>query len=216
MSEFWKHINKRGFDTFWDTSNKQEIEEAQKLLVSELPDADKWREHWGYGSARPLLYLFLLWMADNSLSAPKNPKPMQYNPKDITLHFAEEEFQDILFQKMPRGAITLAWSTIDDGGGFTLPSGDEKRVLRFVRDCFCDDVNGHCSLDSGVLCFIRKKKLELYIFPEKWLDIVEYVHHEIDKMTAVEKVRKELPHELKSFVDLLGWESVNTELAKLK
>ena len=140
---------------------------------------------------------------------------MKYQPQDITIHLSEEEFENILFQKPPRGAITFMWNIFDEDG-FTRPSNNE-RLVTFLYDYHHDgDEITNENITGAVLGFIKGKCLELYAFPQTWFSIIEQVHHEIGKMTAVEKAGKEISHELKAFVDLLGWDVVNTKLQKLK
>lgn len=220
QSKFWKYIeNLGGVDGFWDKYNEDRLigpethmKRASELLFVELPSAAEW----------PLEYLVSLLI--DLASGPKedaayvSPKTKQYDPNCITLHSGEGEFRRVLFQNPPRGAITFVHDMIGGMAAFSQPA-QRERLVTFVRGnkggLYYED-GTPSKVDGAVLGFIRGKRIDLYLFPQNWAEIVEDVRDELDKMTAEEKASVELPYELKAFVDLLGWEMVNNELQKLR
>ncbi len=217
-SKFWQFVSGKKHSLYeWVGKRPHDWEwvGAFTLLRQELPEAIEW-ESWGE-SPRCLMLEFLCALAGGSFDE-NSPKPMQFNPADIMLHFSEEDFEAILFQKPPRGAITFVWTTYDEDG-FQIPRS-EHRLATYLRQEFYqrgEGENGYIdNLTGATLGFIRGKKLELYVFPNAWSGIVEHVHQELKKMTATEKAKKQLPYELKAFVDLLGWSTVSAELEKLR
>jgi hypothetical protein len=223
QSQFWSYVNEQAINELeWvSAAHNADVRwvKACELLLAELPSAKDWvaKEDDRYRYKRILMPELLFALAWGSFDG-KSPKPMQYHPSDITLHFSEEEFENILFQKPPRGAITFRWDIYDEDAFFIPPAG--KCIAPSIRDvCYDPGDEEHPypgNLTGGVIGFIRGRKIELYVFPPTWTGILEHVYQELKKMTAKEKAKKQLSHELKALVDLLGWDAVNTQVQKLR
>jgi len=217
MSKFWDLIETLGDYGVWMNEHPEppQVARARELLLQELPEAAQWLK-WDEDDPCPLIFdlmVALAWYAGEDPS----PKPMMYDPKDVTFPSSEEDFERVLFQKPPRGAITFLWDAVEIGG-FQYPPHGGERLVTFLRNLeFLRDEDGCARLyDGAALGFIRGKKVELFAFPKNWAEIVERVHHEVRRMTAAEKAAKTMPTELQSFVDLLGLDKVREALEALK
>ena len=223
---------------FWEFVNAQQMDEdawmhaaygpdrswvkARDILISELPEAEKWKQIGksnDQNSPRVLLPELLMSLAWGSFDG-KSPLPRQYEPKDITLHLSRDDFENILFQKPPRGAITFRWDIYDEDG-FELPQNREtlavfsRRTMWLTKEQTGSDER-YISPTGVAFGIIRGEKLDIYPFPHDWQSVLDSVRQQMRKMTAAEKARKQLSHELKSLVDLVGWKDVHAELLKLR
>jgi hypothetical protein len=234
-TNFWDWVNARNEGTTdhpwdlwhgWANDGHSVWETARNLLFDELSDSDRqlareWRQvdrsnH--RNTPRQLLPELLTALAFTSFEG-NTPMAKQFRPKDVMLH-SDQDFREILFQKPPRGVLTFRWDIFDEDG-FVYPNNRETLAV-FIRRTMWDnkkdtgDYEGWTNITGAALGFIRGDKLDVYPFPINWGEIVDDVRHHLRKMTAAEKAKKQLSFELKSLVDLVGWDAVNGELAKLR
>src|SRR3989344_3048879 len=197
--------------------------EATEALLAELPQGEGWKSIGDYVGAqypRVLLPELLMSLAWGAAMGSSSPAPQRYEPQDIELHLDRERFENILFQKPPRGAIAFLW-VLHDEDSFDLPNNREV-VGTFVRRMMWRTAServegeGYAEPIGAAIGFIQGKKLAVYPFPTEWQAVVEAVRGRMKQMTASEKARKQLPEELGAFVELLGWEEVSRALNKLR
>lgn len=212
-SKFWEYLDNYGNvegDDFWDHFDNI-MDKASMILIEECPDAANW-----VGKDKKYPLMSLLTCLASSVDEFHSPLRKRFEPTDVVIH-TEEEFKSVLFQRRKRGHIAFTFD-VCAGFGFHQPS-DNQRMISHIRDIdvfFMDDEGYNTLLEAGAIGFIRGKKIDLYPFPENWIEHAESVRRYMDHMTAKEKAEAELTFELKSFVDLLGWDKVNEALTSLK
>jgi hypothetical protein len=222
QSQFWQWVDDQAATDQdwmeWAVTEDELWQQARDRLLLELPDAAQWRR-WAdeldtnNRHLMPELLFSLAWGAHDGHS----PMPQRFQPENILLHFSEDEFENILHQKVQRGAIVFLWDIYYNEDGFKLPDANETLNVFVSRKMRNDeDTTGYERPSGVVLGFIRKNKLEVFVFPRNWYLIVDRVRATMKQMTAVQKGRKQLSHDLLSLVELLGWDTVNDELARLR
>ncbi|MFA6493245.1 MAG: hypothetical protein WCV58_03850 [Patescibacteria group bacterium] len=211
QSRFWEYINNHGgAKEFWKHQNYSAImHEVHLLLMSEVSDKQSWA-NFKYDSVS----LFLA-LASGAADG-KSPKVMQYDPKNVTLHVGEDEFKKLLFQKPPRGTVPFVYDIL--GTDSLIQPGHGERLVTYLRGMhfFSEEDDQPFEFEWVVVGFIRGEKIDMYPFPKNWPEIIEQIRYELDKMTAKEKAVIELPHELRAFVELLGYDAVSAELQKFR
>lgn len=212
LSRFWDFMNEHGREA---AEHQPLIDLANELLLEELPSAGNWLYDWEIPGWNALYMLTAIKWGD--FFGTKSPRQMQYDPKDVTLHFDEQEFRDLIMLKPARGMLTYMWTMYDEDC-IAQPSSKATRIVSFIcneLNALHDDEEMRSNPGAAAILIARDKRLDAYVFPKNWRDIVEAVYWELKKMTAKEKAAKDLPHVLREFAGLLGWEAVNREVEKM-
>jgi hypothetical protein len=229
-SKFWAYVDSinpphystedsliRWVDGFEDGTD--EWARARDFLLDEFPQGRVW-DSWERSESdrsrnlMPQLLFALAWGA----CIDQSPAPRRFHPGDITIHSSREAFRDILFQNQPRGAVMFLWG-ISGEDFFSRPANAGESVSSFVRRKLRNSHMGEeqqNELRGLVLGFARNDKLKIYPFPRDWWAIVEEARREKKKMSPEDKARKQLNHELRSLIEVVGWNDVDEALWKLR
>lgn len=216
-SKFWGIVEDKlqmeGIEQPWRLSLSA-ISTVESVLLNIVQNIEQWQN---YLHPDRNLVFYLLCALKYGATDKDSPKAWSYDPAEVTLHNAEE-FTNLLYQRSPRGSISFLWILSGDDT-FIQPSNKETylELVSSSLDGYTEEEECKVRLLEGAAVgIIRGKKVDVYPVPKNWEEVTGYVRHDLDKMTAVEKATKELSHELKAFVDLLGWETVNAKLHELR
>ncbi len=226
VSKFWEHVNSQHFVNHmrrfeaWHKSAYTRSSlwgEATNVLLAELPQAGQWLSFRAESKEqRPLLTELLLALAWGGCFGPGLPERREFDPQDIRFH-GTEEFEQLMYQKTPKGSQTFFWS-ISDEDGLAISKGDE-RIASFLHRKLQDndpESDGYFTVSGAAVGLIRKEQIDLYPFPENWKHILMRARKDIRRMTATERAKKQLEFEIKSFVNLVGWKEVNATVERLR
>ncbi len=204
---------------------QQDIASLVRVLGETVPGADAW-QHDVDGHPAYLLPAVLGCLCHGSSpggSYEPSPTPdVRWGEGDTRLEVVPDGFEDLLYQRAPRGATSFLWTCYSEYEGSVATIGNRQtRLVTSVRSRLydpedVDEEHGYYTPSAAAIGIARGKKLELYPFPPEWWKVVNRVHREVSRMTARRRAEREMTHELRGFVDLLGWEAVNKALQRLR
>lgn len=201
------------------------VTQAIRMLNESIPIAARWTHFRPVAVNGSPIFLLMAALYEGS-HGENSPRAWKYAPEDVTLHLDSETFEEVLFQTPPRGAVCFFWDTFDFDDSFHQLRAGQRIAMQVRSKAYEPGLHfdpetgkaegGYLEYTAAAIGFIHGTKVEVFAFPISWMDILDKARHDLDRMTAKEKAAKQLPHELKAFVDLLGWDAVNAALQQLR
>lgn len=214
MDPFWKSVGDRE-DGQWHRGATS-FDESLRILREAIPACDAWRVK--EEQDKLALYYLLVSVSDGG----KLP-PYQFDLGRVTFLHDEAAFIEVLRRQPDRGITTWVWQMPDTTDFDITIVGRPSRIVQvvhketwFPRDE--DDETTPCygTFYTLAVCETDGVGVTVYAAPEGWDQLVIQVRAEIRHAGAREKAAIDMPNELRRFVDLLGYNTVAAELARLQ
>lgn len=222
-SDFWAFVDSEEFGTLrnrWGKlwNNQEAVAQAARLLLEEAPNSGNWKPNPKGNYTDGNLALELITAIAAGATDTNSPRPVRYHPSVFKFHYDIAELESLLYQFPPIGAVAAMYRSFEGDDGFHQPASNQHLVGVVRQALWESGADGQYwnEPDGAAMLLIAGDRIDVYPFPENWIEVVEKVRTGLDHMTSREQVAITMPFELDTWVKLVGWGPVMDALEALR